>query len=263
MEHTYKVGGVRFGIRTNSEAFDDWLGYALADYRMKRWMPAEFSAWIGDCPQDKRGVKEFHILHRGITTMAKTLDLPSMVRTLLTEIESFQFPRRKDAIFAGAAVVGLKDARALVPTELAHFVGNLGGKVKRTGVRLPKDMFVAVEPSSGRLVPIPRTLKLPDDAFERLESIAPNGRKDPRIGVDSPTGVDVVLMFGSTPGTVIEPISRGATLQRLAGRVMNLNEVGSDALAGLGSLVEGARCYGVGGGGPEGMLQALTIALAS
>lgn len=259
MEETYKVGDVRFGIRTNSEAFADWLDYALSDYRMKRWVPPQFSAWIGDCPPGKRGVKEFHVLHRGITTLAKTLHLPSMVRTLLTEIESIQFPRRADAIFAGAAVVGLKGARALVPTELAHFVGNLGGKVKRTAVKLPKDMFVAVEPSSGKVVPIPRMLRLPDDAFARLEEVAPAGKEDARIGVETPTRVDAVLMFGAT--TVIEPLSRGVTLQRLAGRVMNLPHVGRNAIEGLGSLVEGARCYGVGGGGPEGMLQALTIAL--
>lgn len=259
MEQTYKVGGVRFGIRTNSEEFLDWLDYALADYRMKRWVAPQFSVWIGDCPPDKRGVKEFHVLYRGITTLAKTLHLPGLVRTLLTEIESTQFPRRADAVFAGAAVVGFKDARALVPTELAHFVGNLGGKVKRTGVKLPKDMFVAVEPSSGKVVPIPRMLKIPDDAFDRLEAVAPAGREEPRIGVESPTEVDAVLMFGAE--TIIEPASRGATLQKLAGRVMNLPHLGRDALESLSALVGGARCYRVGGGGPEGMLQALTIAL--
>lgn len=257
-EATYKVGGTRFGIRTNSEAFADWLEYALGEYRMKRWVDPQFAVWVGK--GSSRRSKEFHILYRGTRTYSRTLHLPTLVKTLLTELDSLLFPKRRDLVFAAAAVLKYRNKHALIPTEVAYQLNSLGGRVRRSGVALPVEMFVAVDPYSGTLVPIPSKLNIPDDALNRLGELLPNeDQDDARVEVVSPIVPATIMLPGSRNGNVIEPVSPGAVLHNLAGRTLNVSQMPGDALGALASLVKGARCYATMGG-PQGVLQALPLA---
>jgi hypothetical protein len=229
---------------------------------MKRWVDPEFSVVIGAASPKSRGTKEFHILYRGTSKYSRTLHLPTLVRTLLTELESFQFPYREDLLFATAAVVGLKGSHALIATPSAYWLNSLGSKVKQAGVAMPKEMAVAIDPDSGRIVPIPPRLEIPDDALDLLDEIASPGREDPRVEVSSPMDPDALMLLGAYNGNVIQPITRGVALHSLASRVVNLPAVGAKALDGLSALVQRSRCYAVGSGGPAGMLQALDLALS-
>jgi hypothetical protein len=228
---------------------------------MKRWVDPEFSVLIGASHQTP-STREFHILYRGTSKYSRTLHLPTLVRTFLTELESFQFPDRKDLLFALATMVRFKGSHALIATPSAYWLTSLGSKVKQAGVTLPKEMLVAISPDSGRIVPIPSSLDIPGDALDLLNQVAPAGREDPRVEVSEPMDPDAVLMLGAYRGNVIEPMSRGATLHNLASRVVNLPAVGAKALDGLAGLVERSRCYAVGSGGPVGMLKAIDLALS-
>lgn len=262
-EQTFKIGGHRFGIRTNSEPFADWLDYALADYRMKRWVDPVYSVLIGSSPPPgTRGTKDFHILYKGSSTHSKTLDFHGLIRTLLVDLESLQFPERSDAAFAAAAVVAVGERHVLVPSELVPWVAGLGGKVRHSGVALPTEMFVAIDLASGEVMPIEQKLTIPDDAFQRLEKLVPLGRRRSQLEVVSPIKVDSVMLLGSPQGMMLSPLSRAAALHNLAARTMNLRKVGADALEGLKSLVDGARCYSGNNRGPEEMLDALTLIAA-
>jgi hypothetical protein len=258
-EATYKIGDTRFGIRTNSEVFADWLEYALADYRMKRWVNPYFSVFIGDNASGSSR-RNFNILYAGANTFARTLELPRLARTLLVELESLEFTRRRDAIFANAAVVEVKGTRALVPKELARSLVSLGSKVKRASVEIPTDMFVGVTPVTGKVLPVPLTLSLPDDAFARLADLAPSSpdESQPRGGGEG--DVDAVVIFGGNRGSLLQPVSRAVALRDLAARTFNLDQHGRQGLEGLASLVGGARCYAVGAGGADAHLDALALA---
>jgi hypothetical protein len=121
----------------------------------------------------------------------------------------------------------------------------LGRRAEREGIRLPGHTAVTVD-EGGQIVPTPRRLDLPDDAFPRLAdefgTDASSDRVD-RVMVEDVVEPQVILQLAREPGVELRSATRGSTLHRLGTLTMNLPIVGGAALGRLLPLVEGARCY--------------------
>ena len=256
---SYKIGDKRFGVRTTSYAFAEWLDYALAAYRVKRKEDPYFSVVIADSDGSEAGQevggKKFHILYKGVTTAARTLDVGSIGRSFLAELEALSFRVRDDAIFLDATVVASGQATALLPTSVAHVIAALGGRVKRAGLSIPEVRMVAVDRGSGRVIPIPRQIEMPDDALQRLEVLIPDGGRTRRGGPTSEAAIDVVMWPSAQVAEEVLPLTRGSALHRLAGSAYNLDTLKGDALDGLGRLVGNSSCYQLTSGTAQEMLE--------
>ena len=78
----YEIEGYRFGIRTTSHAFSEWLDFVLAAYRSPSRRDdddtaATYSIVIEDREDDGRQ-RKFHILYLGGGDIVRTLDLGFM-----------------------------------------------------------------------------------------------------------------------------------------------------------------------------------------
>ncbi len=257
MQQSYRFRGHDVGIRTTSKAFAGWLEETLADYRVDVEAPTHYSVVVEDGPE-RRGEKRFHILYRGTIALARTFDLAMLARMLLSELELSMLDDRDDLIFIEAAPVAANGVNVLVPAILVSYVASLGRQVQRSGLRLPTNAFVAVDPKRGAVVPAPQVLVDVEDALLRLAQIAPaNGEPDQRLVVDRPLPIDMVCSIGrGKPGTV-EPISRAAALHRLASHVINFQKFKGGALHGLARLVRMAECRQVSTSGPKAVVDAL------
>ncbi len=260
MHRSYEVGGTRFGVRTTSRSFGDWLDHALGVYRLRRRLDPEYSIVV-DGAGGARAGKGVHILYQGVGQVIRTRHLPTLGRALVAELEARVAHERGDAIYVHAAPVCVDGVIALVPAWVVAHVGTLGRRVDRARVSLPVARWAAVDPNSGWILRPPRLLDLPADALEGLERMS-DGSGEAR-GLTGASGtVDAVVsyLWGSPSVGVV---SRGIALQRLAAATANLPNLGGEALDGLGRLVAGARCYEVGVGTARQMLDALVAVAAS
>jgi hypothetical protein len=217
-----------------------------------------YSIITGDGPGKGAMAKErYHILYKGTIAIARTRDIETLVQTLRSDLESYLFEDRDDAIFADMNVVSGGGSNALVPSSIVPFIGTLGHRrLDRAGLTLPAETAVALEPATGQVVPIPRKVELAEGWRELLaKTFPPNGR-DPRVVVEEPTRVDVVVSigWGDEP---MAPVSKGIGLYRLATHITNLELLGGDTVANLIPLVEGARCFEMASAKPAEMLDAL------
>jgi hypothetical protein len=262
---TYKIGGTRIGIRTTSEAFGAWVDETLAAYRMKRPVYPNYSIVVGDPDQDDgRGTRrrKLNILYGGTSPVVRTLDLPTLGRVLLAELETAVLPRRDDGIYADLALISSDGVKALASSWIVPWVGELGRRVQRAGLALPTARWIRVEPETGEVTPTRSALDIPEDALDRLATFAPagDGRPD-RTAVEAPVKVDVVSIYAGGEA-LLEPVGRGITLHRLAASVINLPRLQGTALEGMRKLVAGAQCYRIGFGRKQQVLDVLTAALA-
>jgi hypothetical protein len=252
------LGGAEVGVRSTSREFGQWLDGALRTYRSRAHYYPIYSIVIAEASaQGSRAKERYHILYKGTIAIARTRDIETLVQTFRSDLESYQFEDRDDAIFADMNVVSRGGVNALVPASIVPFIGTLGHRrLDRTGLTLPAETAVALEPGTGRIVPIPRKVELAEGWRERLaEAFPPNGR-DPRVVVQEPTRVDVVVSigWGDEPMT---PVSKGIGLYRLATHVTNLELLGGETVANLIPMVEGARCFEMASAKPAQMLDAL------
>jgi len=244
VEHSYKIGDARFGIRTTSEAFGQWLEETLAQYRVKRRAEPYLSVVVADGAKERRGAKrEFHILYANSSTIARTLDLHALARSLFAELEALRFGERDDAIFLDAVVVRADGHAALVPASVAANIGSLGGRVKRAGLSVPDVRRVAVDIDSGLVGPVRRTLDIHIDALDRLSAFVPTNGRRARPERDEPVAVDIICTLGKRGDLLVEPAPRSLTLMRLASMAGNVEKLGGSALEGLRRMVVPARCY--------------------
>jgi hypothetical protein len=261
VQHSYKVGGLTFGIRTNSEAVGDWLHDCLGAYRTRKKADPYYSIHVaGQYGSSMRG---YHILYRETLKLARTFDLTGVGRTLFAELESLLFPDRDDAVYLEASVVASDGAVALVPGTAALYVATLGDrKVQRAGLRLPVETKVAIDPDSGEAVPIESRLKIPADAIARLAALAPVDRSDDRLVLDGPVKLDAVFSIGPTEDPLL-PVSSAVALYRLGSHALNLGKLGTAGLETLLGVVERARCYEVASGMPQEVLDAFSAGIRS
>jgi hypothetical protein len=258
VEGSFEFDGAHIGIRTTSERFWGWLERALAGHRSTETSLPVYSVVTGEGAGKGSMAKErYHILYKGTIAIARTRDMDTLVQTFRSDLEGYLFEDRDDAIFADMNVVSRGGINALLPASIVPFIGTLGHRrLDRTGLTFPAEMAVALEPGTGRVVPIPRKVDLAEGWRDLLaETFPPNGR-DPRVVVEEPTRVDVVVSigWGEEP---LAPVSKGIGLYRLATHVTNLELLGGETVADLIPVVEGARCVEMASAKPAQMLEAL------
>jgi hypothetical protein len=252
VEGTYKLGGIRVGIRTTSEAFGRWVDETLDAHRMTRWKDPYFSVVVAE-PEGARR-RSFHVLYRGIEPLVRTADLGTLARAFLAEMESLAFRSRTDAVYLGASAVAGPARVGLIPSSSTSSLAPLNRTAQEIGLTLPGSAWVAVDPDSGLAVPVRSALGVAPDAVERLAGRA----SADRFFVDEPVEVGTLCLAHDAPTQAIEPLSRSLTLYRLAGVAENLPALGGRrTLEGLGRLVARAECYGLAPMRPKDTLEAL------
>jgi hypothetical protein len=263
VSRTYEVGGHRFGIRTDSMAFCDWLDRTFRRYRVAGDEYPRYSILISGAKGETSG-KSFNILYKQTSALVRTMDLSTLARALVAEMESLSYRERGDAIYTELGMLTTNGTRALVPGRFTSFLGRLGHRqIQRAGVTLPGSMYVAVDPESGRAVPAPPHLKIPEDAFERLAEIGPTNGSSDRVFVDEPLPVDVVFWVDNMSQVPFHPVSRGFVLSRLWTWTVNAGVIGKTAVEGLTRLVEPTRCYGLQISDSRAMLENIVTAIKS
>ena len=245
-------------MRSTSQQFGQWLDRALRSYRSEERHHSYYSIVIADAPPKGGLARErYHVLYKGTIAIIKTPDVRTLVRTFLSELETFLFPDRNDAIYADMNVVSLGEVNALVPDSLVPYIGTLGRRrLGRAGLTLPAEMAAAIEPGQGRVVPIRSMIELTPGAVDLLEEVVPGNGDDPRMVVEQPTRIDVVLSIGQGRDPLAS-VSKGLGLYRLGSHLMNLELLGGEAIQSVRPMVEGARCYEIAAAGPAEMLDAL------
>jgi hypothetical protein len=261
VNRSYDVNDFVFGVRSNSARAGRWLDECLDGYRISEQAEPYYSILLAE-GASPGPVKRFHVLYRESTALTNTLDLSALANTFLLDLEFFLFPEREDALFVEAAFLSVGGRLVLMPSVIPSYLATLGrGLLKRARVLLPMATRVAIDPSSGKLVPIRPRLDIPDGAAERFAVPSPASGRDDRILVQAPSHVELVVRLG-TADEELTPISRANTAQWLASHTINLPAVGGRALEGIGRLVESARCYELRSGGPRDILDSLSAVLA-
>lgn len=245
-------------------AFCDWIDRTFRRYRVAGNEYPRYSILApGAKGRDQRG-KSFNILYKQSSALVRTMDLGTLARALVFEMESLNFRQRDDAIFAEVGMLRTNGTRVLVPGRLTSFLSRLGHRqVQRAGVTLPGGMYLTIDPKTGRAVPAEPHLKIPEDSFERLSEIgATNGSSD-RVFVDEPSPVDVVFWIDNASEVPFHPVSRGFVLSRLWTWTLNAGVIGKSALEGLTKLVEPTRCYSLEISDSKKMLDNIVAAINS
>jgi hypothetical protein len=250
VHRSYRIGNAKFGVRTTSKAFGAWLDSILPRYRYRRRANLRYSIVVSGEEKDGQfSGKRFHILYRGSAQQVRTLDLPTLGRAFLAELESLQYQDRDDAIYLEASPVVADGVTALIPPAYATLIARLGRRVGQAGLQLPIGRIVAVDIRSGQLVPPSPELELPGDAIDQLKRMVGGEGQGDRVVLELPRTVDVVALSGMFE-EARQPISRATAVYRLGSFAINLPKLpAADALMGLSRLVERAQCYGVAGQG--------------
>jgi hypothetical protein len=259
----FEIEGYRFGVRSTSHAFGEWVRYGLEEYRVEGPEDEDqepfWSVVVEDGSRGEGRVgKRFHIVYRGTWDVVRTLDVAAAARALLVEVESILFPLRDDAIFLEAGLVRSGDASVLVPHSMVPGLARAGRRAQRVNLQPPGTMAVAIDPDSGQLVPIRSRLRLPGDLDERLAQAFPPNGHDPRVFVEGATGVNAVLLYGGpVEESGIFEIPRAQALYELARSVRNLPQLGGRAIRGIARLLAGSRCVAASWRSTEQMLGTL------
>ena len=259
VHQSYRIDGFRFGVRSTSKGFGEWLDSALAVYRRPRRADPIYSivAWDGD----RRPGKAYGILYRGFVPIVRTLSPRMLARGLIAELDSFSFGDRDDAIYLDAAVARLDGRVALMPSMLARRLAALGRRTGRTGLSLSVARSVAVDPRTGRLAPVRRRLQLSSDALRRIGEPRQHSLHSGDFVVDRSLSVDAVLTFVAAGGPA-HVVSRARGLHFLSGSLMNLPRMGARAVDGLGRLVQSADCFELADGDPKRLLDEVVALLS-
>jgi hypothetical protein len=256
-KHSYRFGDRTIGIRSTSDGFSAELDDLLSSYRVEEEGSPFISIVIGENGANAgRRSKQFHILYQGTQAIIRTLDLGTLVKTLASVLEGFFLAERGDALYGQFGLISSSSGAALVPSPLITFLAKSRGTLERTGLKLPAEMFTAIDMRSGEVVPIKPTLDVSVEDWDRLSTPQDGNVPPDRISVSVPLTVDVVCLLLPTD-QVIEPISQGNAVARLAANVLNLRTLGIRGLETLALVTDQARCYGIHAGKPGEIVRGL------
>lgn len=256
VSRSYEAEDFRFGIRTTSSVFGEWLDETLSVYRTRKKADSLFSIVVADPTKRKdRAIKDFHVLYRGTTRQARDLNLGTVARILLAEVASLGYRHRGDAVYAGAVPIAANGSVALVPAGIAQFLAGAGRQVARAGLTLPYVSAVALDPDTGAILPSDGPQGVPADAVARLGDLGLDGAPSDRMSIEKPLRPNLVVTMGGAGPEAFEPMSRGRAAHALASSVLNLEKVGRTALETLTKVVAGADCYVVAAGEPRDVLR--------
>lgn len=266
----FEVEGLRFGVRSTSASFGEWVRYVLAAYRVDGpHDPVDsplFSLVIED-PENPSGraTRNLHILYRGTFSVVRSLDVSVVARSFLSEIEALTFPSRDDAIYLGASVIRGAEATVLIPTRIVPAIGVAGRRIQRSfDVWLPAELAVALDVDSGHLIPVRQTLDIPrsglDDLIRSLPRVA---AEDRRAFIDQELPIDRVIVWGRTSeGTLgIGPAPKGPVLFDLARSIRNLERVGKQGVITLARALSEAEVLSASWFGTKGLIEVLEVAV--
>lgn len=267
----FEIDGYRFGVRSTSSAFGEWVAYALGAYAVDGPEYEDddptYSLVAGDDTGTSRQAgKRLDILYVGTWDIVRTLDAGVLARAFLHEIEALGFPSRDDAVYLDASVLtgrgsGSDGRTVLLPAYYLPAICRAGRRVQKAlDAVLPGTMTVAVDPATGHLVPVRGELQVPADALDEADRRFGTGREE-RALADRERTVDAVLLGGPRGEPGLTPISRAAALCDLAGAVRNLRVVGGRAVEALGRLLAGANAFEAGFMGTDHMIATLGAAL--
>ena len=264
-EHSYDFGELAFGIRSTSEAFSDALDEILSEYRTSEETNPYLSVVVPE-PEPASRSRKYHILYRDRTRVCKTRNLGALADSLFAELEGPGLAERDDFIILNAGVLGINGTTALTSTELISFVSELGRVVERSRLILPRESFVAIDPESGQIVPLPRSVRIPPGARDRIASLAPPNDEPLRLGLEQPRRVDLVLgEYAAQEGEESPPArpgrSVGFAVADLAWMAVNTRVLGVAVLEGLAALVQGAKTYELRQDRARPMLEAMASVL--
>lgn len=245
-------------------AFCDWIDRTFRRYRVAGNEYPRYSILAPSTKGGEKSGKQFNILYKQTNALVRTMDLGTLARALVFEMESLNFRQRDDAIFAEVGMLRTNGTRALVPGRMTSFLGRNGHRaVERAGVTLPGSMYLTIDPKTGRAVPAEPHLKIPEDAFDRLSEIAPTNGSADRVFVEEPSPVDVVFWIDNASPVPFHSVSRGFVLSRLWTWTLNAGVIGKSALEGLTKLVEPTQCYSLEISDSKKMLDNIVAAIKS
>ena len=246
----FEIEGVRFGVRSTSASFGEWVRHVLATYRVGGpHDPSDapvFSLVIED-PESPSGraTRNLHILYRGTFTVVRSLDVSVVARSFLSEIESLTFPSRDDAIYLGVSVIRGAGTTVLIPTRLVPAIGVAGRRIQRSlDVWLPAELAVALDVETGHLIPVRQTLDIPRDGLDDLAHSMPDAAgEDRRAFIDRELPIDRVLVWGRTSDGMLGlgPAPKGPVLFDLARSIRNLDKVGRQGVITLARVLSEAE----------------------
>jgi hypothetical protein len=262
VDGSYQIGRNRVGIRCTSKRFGDLLDRALSDHWSTEPAGAVYSVVLSGGKENGGSPgRHFHVLYRYDAPLVRTLHLPTLVRTLFAELESLTFSQRDDAMFLGAGLVASNGSLALGPGSMSMYLDRVGRRIERAGLTLSPTRFVALDPRSGRIVPVPSSLQVPPGDVAGLGAVVPSDRQDNRHGlvVEEPTSVDAIFDFSDAEP--LTPMSRALVVSRLARGVANFPKFGKAGIEALARLTGGTRCLSLGKPQPRPMLEILSSGL--
>jgi hypothetical protein len=241
---SYEFDGLLFGVRTNSEAFAEWVD-AMLSAHVVRDVQAEpnYSVVLANGGFGKR----FHVVYRDASVIARTLDLRVVAHALFSNIESLRQPERSDAVYLPFTVMEKDGATALLHGPLVPWFLEHRRRVLSEGLVMPWGENSAVDLRTGALVPPPPTFPLTERALGRLDRIAPApDAPEPWTSPEKWSSVDLFVRTGHSEGDSVWPISRAVAVYTLATMARNLTVVRGEGLEAIVKLVAAAQCYEVG-----------------
>lgn len=246
----FEIDGYRFGARTTSHRFAEWVRYVLASYQVDRPSTPEedplFSIIVQD-EQDQRRLadKRLMILYEGTADIVRTMDVRAIAVSLLHELEAITFPTRDDALYLEASVIYGHAGVVLIPWMMVPVINGASRQIARSvDLVLPGTVSIPVDRSTGGLLPVAPTLKLPPDAIGALGGYVKIGaEEDVRALPAEPRRIDrVVVLGGDRWEPVLRPtVSRSAALFQLASAVRNAGALEGSALETLRHLVDSSE----------------------
>jgi hypothetical protein len=254
---TYRIGNEDVAVRSTSRDFGEWIDRALGAYRVRGGdEPPEYSVVIDGGEDDPARIgRRFHILYQGVGSVIRTMNLSTLARSIIAELDTRLLAERDDAVYAHYGVAWTDEVTVLLPAWLVAYLSGTGRRLHRSGINLSVSRWVAVDRDTGEILPQPRFLDVPGDAFAELP---PPGRTEPdRPLLSERRHVDAVLSYVEDMDTIGSG-TRGLALHHLAAVTANLPKLGGEALEPLARLVEGAHCFETGLGRAQQMLQVLS-----
>jgi hypothetical protein len=244
----FDVEGYRFGVRSTSHAFGEWVRYALGAYRADGPLDPDadslYALIVEDgLDSDDRAPRRLHIFYYGTWGIVRTTDVRAIARSLIGEIESLTFPIRDDAVYVEASVVRGGGKTILISSLMINDISAAGRRIRNSvDLMLPGQMSVALDPASGHLIPPSRYLAIPDDALDAVGRFVPvSGPEDIRAIVDRELEIDRIILMAMRPVPGLDRTPKGPVLFNLARSIRNLGMVGSQGLRTLGRLVDQAE----------------------
>jgi hypothetical protein len=245
----YEAHGHRFGLRSTSAGFGEWLRYALGAYLVEptadeRTQSPTYSLVVedDDAGEHRPVGRGYNILYVGTWDIARTLDVRFLARCLLRQIDSLGYRTRDDAVFLDAGVVEVAGSPTVVPSIIVPRLCRARRRAEKRGIYSPGGMVSAIDLDTGELVAPQLSLDVPHDAIDRLERSMPgsaNGKHDrfPIEDGDRRSVSAVIGLGGVGQEDLVLARSRPETVLDLVMNVKNMPILAGLALRSIAAMV--------------------------